>query len=709
MSVQKEMQTFENPVSEGMEQDDDTGQDETAIVKQHQEIGLSDRAKMTAVLQSKIFGFEGVQGEEGEAESGEALKQACCGLLHPDTRVRAGYDALQLLVMLWLAWSLPRNAAFGKESTTGPMYYLGVLVDLSVLIDIFVNMSAYQNDPKTGRLVTDRKKLRAQYLHSWFLIDFFSVVPVDHILLIIGTTIQNNAGSSDTAAELGFHMKVWANQARLLRLLRLVRLGRLKQLLRLDMLVNFVHHLLKRFGVTRLAIEFQFRVLILLGIMVGGSHFLGCMWLYFGRQYVLTEDPPQGWMAVKYEQDSDNHTRDFIACFGKNFNQESWNSKHGSSCEEGCAYVPKENPYDVDCSWIGEGWGLGDAVGVGLHEDHQYIDAFYFSLVTISTVGYGDISPSTPKEKQFVIVAITCGAFMYAYIIGDFSNLITNLSRENADFDAKMRQVQDMLAYIEASDDVCTRVQEFYDYKFANKEGPPEIFDELPPLVQTRLVKERWNSLINKVPFFADCTDKATVEICMKIHSFTVGPGDNLMTKGEEHDELLILSKGKAKSETSSSKGDELEETFYEAGAFWGELQFTGLVPARSFDVTAVLFCEVASLDPSDMHEVLAENPVFANKLFTFAEIRLAIETKLESGEEFDMDELTREMVIQSQQKLRDFDEGEGNSKSASTPLEKALNAHERRVDSRIDKLEQKLDTAIASIDKMSKLMSKLA
>ena len=81
MSVQKEVQTFENPVSEDMERDDDTGQDETAIVKQHQEIGLSDRAKMTAVLQSKIFGFEGVQGEEGEAESGEALLAADLRLL----------------------------------------------------------------------------------------------------------------------------------------------------------------------------------------------------------------------------------------------------------------------------------------------------------------------------------------------------------------------------------------------------------------------------------------------------------------------------------------------------------------------------------------------------------------------------------------------------------------------------------------------------
>jgi len=38
-----------------------------------------------------------------------------------------------------------------------------------------------------------------------------------------------------------------------------------------------------------------------------------------------------------------------------------------------------------------------------------YIDTFYFSVVTIVTVGYGDYSPKTPYEKLYVIFMILIG------------------------------------------------------------------------------------------------------------------------------------------------------------------------------------------------------------------------------------------------------------------------------------------------------------
>ena len=38
-----------------------------------------------------------------------------------------------------------------------------------------------------------------------------------------------------------------------------------------------------------------------------------------------------------------------------------------------------------------------------------YIDTFYFSVVTIVTVGYGDYSPKTPFEKLYVVFMILIG------------------------------------------------------------------------------------------------------------------------------------------------------------------------------------------------------------------------------------------------------------------------------------------------------------
>uniref|UniRef100_UPI004049B4EF potassium channel family protein n=1 Tax=Flavobacterium sp. TaxID=239 RepID=UPI004049B4EF len=45
-----------------------------------------------------------------------------------------------------------------------------------------------------------------------------------------------------------------------------------------------------------------------------------------------------------------------------------------------------------------EGWG--------------YIDSFYFSVVTLTTIGYGDFSPQTDEGKLFTVLYIVAGIGM---------------------------------------------------------------------------------------------------------------------------------------------------------------------------------------------------------------------------------------------------------------------------------------------------------
>jgi len=61
-------------------------------------------------------------------------------------------------------------------------------------------------------------------------------------------------------------------------------------------------------------------------------------------------------------------------------------------------------------------------VGFVLLEDLSVFDAFYFTLVTISTVGYGDIHPTTIASKLF-------GIFLIVFGIGTFLTIITTATQ----------------------------------------------------------------------------------------------------------------------------------------------------------------------------------------------------------------------------------------------------------------------------------------
>jgi hypothetical protein len=53
-------------------------------------------------------------------------------------------------------------------------------------------------------------------------------------------------------------------------------------------------------------------------------------------------------------------------------------------------------------------------------------DRFYFILVTISTMGYGDISPATNRAKGSVIVIVL---FVVVIILNTFSNIVDGYNK----------------------------------------------------------------------------------------------------------------------------------------------------------------------------------------------------------------------------------------------------------------------------------------
>lgn len=81
-------------------------------------------------------------------------------------------------------------------------------------------------------------------------------------------------------------------------------------------------------------------------------------------------------------------------------------------------------------------------VGIGVVFYHSveklsYLDALYFSVITLTTVGYGDIVPKTDAGKMFTIVYVLVGIGILGVIV---NILIKNAAAERIEKRQKKRE-----------------------------------------------------------------------------------------------------------------------------------------------------------------------------------------------------------------------------------------------------------------------------
>ena len=57
----------------------------------------------------------------------------------------------------------------------------------------------------------------------------------------------------------------------------------------------------------------------------------------------------------------------------------------------------------------------------------DFFVALYFGLTTLTTVGFGDITPRSDAERAVAMVAVVAGTGFYSYVIGSVSAIVASI------------------------------------------------------------------------------------------------------------------------------------------------------------------------------------------------------------------------------------------------------------------------------------------
>jgi CRP-like cAMP-binding protein len=241
----------------------------------------------------------------------------------------------------------------------------------------------------------------------------------------------------------------------------------------------------------------------------------------------------------------------------------------------------------------------------------QYIVSAYWAIMTLTTIGYGDVSPQNEVERLYCIFCMVTGALIFSYVVGTMCTLVQGLDQVNLKFQNQMDQLDTYLQIVQIPKDICQKIREFCIYKRDNelrKGEEQELLSYMSKSLQEEVVLHIYKEILEELPLFRGAPLKCLAAIALVFRSEVFGPNERIITQGELGDSLYILKKGSACVEVSTLVQTTIVKTLGE-GRYFGENSLMYCVP-RTATVRTISFCETVKLLKGDLDKILDLFPI---------------------------------------------------------------------------------------------------
>uniref|UniRef100_A0A672IQU8 Ion transport domain-containing protein n=1 Tax=Salarias fasciatus TaxID=181472 RepID=A0A672IQU8_SALFA len=101
----------------------------------------------------------------------------------------------------------------------------------------------------------------------------------------------------------------------------------------------------------------------------------------------------------------------------------------------------------------------------------KYVTALYFTFSSLTSVGFGNVSPNTNSEKIFSICVMLIGSLMYASIFGNVSAIIQRLYSGTARYHLQMLRVKEFIRFHQIPNPLRQRLEEYFQHAWTYTNG----------------------------------------------------------------------------------------------------------------------------------------------------------------------------------------------------------------------------------------------
>ncbi|CAD8122991.1 unnamed protein product [Paramecium sonneborni] len=175
----------------------------------------------------------------------------------------------------------------------------------------------------------------------------------------------------------------------------------------------------------------------------------------------------------------------------------------------------------------------------------RYIVSFYWSIVTMTTIGYGDITPVNLTERLFCIVMTLISTATFAYSVNSIGQIFKDMSKQSVQFKTNMNSLNKFLKNQKISPALQIQFRRYFEYFWSKPSQEVIQFqDQIPKQLKDLMIVEINMKMLKQLDLFKQFSNSLLNTLCLEFQEQQLQPDEYLFKLNYRADKLYILVNG---------------------------------------------------------------------------------------------------------------------------------------------------------------------
>lgn len=256
-------------------------------------------------------------------------------------------------------------------------------------------------------------------------------------------------------------------------------------------------------------------------------------------------------------------------------------------------------------TWIGS-LKMGDYSYSNFREidlGKRYITSLYFAIVTMATVGYGEIHAVNIREMIFVMIYVSFDMILGAYLIGNMTALIVKGSKTER-FRDRMTEMTRYMNRNKLGKDIRDQIKGHVRLEYESSYTDASVLQDIPVSIRAKISQRLYKSYVENVPLFKGCSAELINQIVIRVHEEFFLPGEVIMEQGDVVDQMYFVCHGMLEEIGIGEDGLEETVSLLEPNSSFGELSILCNIP-QPYTVRVCELSRLLRLDKQSFTSIL--------------------------------------------------------------------------------------------------------